>query len=402
MGGPTTAESKTPNFIKSLKRAKLFLVSLALIFVSLVLYFIAGMAEKTSTGTPTTQPGSSPNGLLRRVPWKDVASTALTTGVVVLVFEVYLRRESEESLKRLLGEEVAGRLRTTVMDSLRVADQVAKVPLADAELDKIALNCLIRRSGDREAASGAFQVVRDSLLEVNEHWRQLRATVTFFPLGQEYSDELRSNYFDVHMRFEYLTTMPKTSLRFTVTLSRDDYAKRILSHNYDVIWNLKQWPGVPVPNAEEVFSVSSAAIDGVPLDLKKDANDLDLLGQLPTNAPSRVGGWTSIAYSFRVLVRRRGHILTLELPRPCKSASYAVYFGNCGIDRMSVADLFTSSERSAVNYTPSADNFESLTISVPGWIIPRSGVVLVWALKPDPRPRRESRVRRDEHGSPQF
>jgi hypothetical protein len=87
-----------------------------------------------------------------------------------------------------------------------------------------------------------------------------------------------------------------------------------------------------------------------------------------------------VAYTYRVLVQRHGHVLYLDLPRPSKGLRVQFTYQGAGIRRVTALDFIASSEPTRVGQTPASVPARSVDIGFDGWIFPRSGVAFVWVL----------------------
>jgi hypothetical protein len=88
-----------------------------------------------------------------------------------------------------------------------------------------------------------------------------------------------------------------------------------------------------------------------------------------------------VSYTYRVLVRRGGHLLYLDLGTLTKGLKIAFRYGGCGIQEVTPLCFIASAEPSRVLRSPTSTPTPSIEVGFDGWVLPRSGVAFVWTLQ---------------------
>jgi hypothetical protein len=147
---------------------------------------------------------------------------------------------------------------------------------------------------------------------------------------------------------------------------------------------------------QEVFELVQVSVDG---------------RQVPARRTTRVGSQTytvtpggtksssaneivdlqhevTVAYTFRVLVQKHGHLIHIDLARPTKGFNAQFSYGNCGIRHVNVVDYVASARRSRITRLPASGPTPSVEVAFDGWIMPKAGVGFVWVLDDELPPAR--------------
>jgi hypothetical protein len=96
----------------------------------------------------------------------------------------------------------------------------------------------------------------------------------------------------------------------------------------------------------------------------------------------------AISYTYRTLVRQRGHLLRIEPAQPTKSFSVRLNYAGCGLRFVNVLDYIAGARVARIEELPPTDPAPSVQVSYDGWIFPKSAVAFVWGLDQEVAPRR--------------
>lgn len=88
----------------------------------------------------------------------------------------------------------------------------------------------------------------------------------------------------------------------------------------------------------------------------------------------------AVAYTYRALVRQRGHLLHLDISQPTKGLHVEFSYKNCGIAYVNVLDYIAGASQPQIAQLPADDPTPSVEISYDGWVFPKGGVAFVWVL----------------------
>jgi hypothetical protein len=87
-----------------------------------------------------------------------------------------------------------------------------------------------------------------------------------------------------------------------------------------------------------------------------------------------------LAYTYRVLAQRHGHLLYVDVPRPSKGLRVQFRYGNAAIRQATVVDFIASAHTPRVERSPASVPGQSTGVGFDGWVLPRAGVALAWTL----------------------
>jgi hypothetical protein len=134
--------------------------------------------------------------------------------------------------------------------------------------------------------------------------------------------------------------------------------------------------------SREVFQLLQFTVDGQPLPSRRAARPK---GQVLTVTIGKdivaAGQPVAIAYTYRTLVRRHGHLLHLDISQPTKGLHLAFQYKDCGIGYVNVLDYIAGAAQPEIAQLPASDPTPSVEVGYDGGVFPKGGVAFVWALE---------------------
>ncbi|WP_163512156.1 hypothetical protein [Fodinicola acaciae] len=313
------------------------------------------------------------------LPLTELGSTLFATGLLAIFFE-YVNRQDEgartrEQLREVVHSE-APAIRDAVVESLAASPDTLRRVASDELLDQVTTNALGLRLGDPVLAGEVYADLRDQIIRAPERWYDVDTSVTLNPWnGGPRSG--KGAMFEVTFRCQYKVTPASPTMRFACVSGLEEYNELLRDPATSSVWYLDPASGIDA-STTEAYELLDVAVDGKPRKLRRAKRtgsqhyivDLGIAD----------GRQITISFTYRALVRRHGHLLYLELPRPTKGWRMQLAYGDAGIQRVNTLDFIAGVERARIDRSPATVAARTVGVSYDGWIFPRSGVAFVWVL----------------------
>lgn len=315
-------------------------------------------------------------------PTNELGTTLLSAGIIAVIFEYYARKEADERtddhLRRAVRQE-APAIRDAVLDSFAFNADTLKDIASPETLDRIAANALGLRLGDAALAQDVYTDIRDQVIGTPERWHDVDVAVELTPWDGGPTSG-RGSMFVATLRWEYRVVPTSSTMRFACVSDPSEYRDLLRDQAITSAWYLPESTPVDVasPSAFELVQLS---VDGKARTIRRTQRRGAQLYTAGLGADAMSGKPVVVAYTYRVLAERHGHVLYLDLPRPTKGLKVQLIYGDAGIRRVNTLDFIASSESTRIDQTPASVPARSIDIGFDGWIFPRSGVAFVWVLE---------------------
>jgi hypothetical protein len=190
----------------------------------------------------------------------------------------------------------------------------------------------------------------------------------------------KDDIFIVLVRNSFRTNTPLGERLFLCSprrYSRDYYQRLGLTEQ----WTPDPARGIAADDPD-TFTVLDYAINGVPQDIQRSAaHGEQTYTVTPRDVTTPPGGLHHEEYTYRALVPRSGGSLYFVVDVPTCNYSLEVNHFDSDINRLDLTNFFASETDPRVNES-TASNPTPVSVSVDGWIMPTSGVVINWNLNP--------------------
>ncbi|MGO4044560.1 hypothetical protein AB3F22_06920 [Actinomyces johnsonii] len=143
------------------------------------------------------------------------------------------------------------------------------------------------------------------------------------------------------------------------------------------VWYRRPVPGLAVSDPE-VFALEQFTVNGTPVPFTRQVEDagqiyvVDLGTEVITDDKPVV-----IAFRFRSLVPRNGHVFHLNIDRPTKGLDVELSYDTDAIERVRLMDFASRGDGGRVCEEPQA---AVVRYRYDGWLFPRAGLVFAWTL----------------------
>lgn len=376
MAAQADPRAETRDLLGRLVRANAAWISAAAAVIGVVLLVI----ERVGTTKNWTWVGYVPIG--------PIGAGLISGAIAVFVFEILLREDSLRRTSLVVSEAVSqteSAVRGAVVSELAFGDASLSGVVSTEQLDRLIVRSLEARYGNERLAMEGYASMRMQLLDVDERWEDMKVSGNVSPITQLEEwfplDVDRDEFLVFHLSWRYRCVLQRETFLFIGAADQEAYSRLIKSKVADHVYRYA--PTLPeslrhvgLGMAVEELSVNR---QGVQL-LRDDTRDeftgsADFLHDL-------VGKEVEVFYTMRTITRRDSHVITFEVPRPCFGVDYVLNFDTAIIQSVRVLDFFSSEDQVDVRITPSPTDPRTVTLSASGWVFPKSGFGVVWALRP--------------------
>ncbi|XVS66008.1 hypothetical protein ACQPYE_08130 [Actinosynnema sp. CA-299493] len=316
------------------------------------------------------------------IPLTELGSGLFGIGVVGFFFELLDRELGEQHTKEGLREAVraeAPAIRDAVLDALAFDPKTLEGVASDDHLDRVATNAIALRLKDKALAHDLYADLRNQVIHAPERWRDVDATVALHPWNGRPASAANS-MFVATVRWEYKVRPTTSTMRFSCVSDPAEYRELLRDQAVTSVWHFDPSSGLDAANPE-VFELTSVTVNGKPRKIRRTERTDAQLYTVNLGSKAHGSEEITVAYTYRALVLRHGHLLYLDLPRPTKGFHVQLDYGQAGIRRMNTLDFFASSQVSRVEHSRRSDEPKTVNISFDGWMLPRAGVAFVWVLE---------------------
>lgn len=375
------------DLLNRLYKTRLTLLAVLLTVVGLGLLFLAHWAD--------SQPHWS---WLHEWPVADIGSGLFTTGLLAVAWQYFTQQVADDQtmyLFRHVLKEEAPSIRDAVIRGFATKpDDLARVTSPET-IDQIVRNTLALRLGDRDLAADVYADLRNQVIQSPERRYDCAIAVDLAPWHPTSRTDADAMFIAM-VHCEYRVASARTTLRFSCVSDQNTYQELLRDPTSALVWNFRPTGGLH-GGSEEAFELAEFTADGKPLRIRrtKQARGQTYTVNLPAQAASETTGSSApsprkvrIAYTYRLLVRQAGHLLYLNIGSPTKGFTFAFRYGGCGIRDVTTLPFFASAEPTRLMASPPTVPTPRVEIGFDGWVLPRSGVALIWTLEHETNARR--------------
>jgi hypothetical protein len=360
------------NLLDQLYRTKLQLIA--------VLSVVGGIACLMLAHWSTMDPAAP--SWLARLPISEIGSTLFGTGLLAVFFEYVDRKHGDERTDQRIREAVrkeAPAIRDAVLDSFAFNPAALEGIASNDTLDRITANALGLRLNDQALAGEVYADLRDQVIRAPERWHDVDVSVSLSPWAAG-PPSGHGSMFAATIRWEYRVQPASPTMRFACVSDLGEYRELLRDPTVNEPWYIGRNGGLDAAS-KDVFELIQLTVDGKAKKIRRTQRTGSQIytATIGTAAPS--GKPVTVAYTYRVLVQRHGHLLYLDIPRPTKGLHVQLDYAGAGIRRINTLDFIASSESTRIDQTPDSVPARTIDIGFDGWVFPRSGVAFVWVLE---------------------
>jgi|SRR5579884_2340062 len=361
---------KTP--LQRLYRTKLVLMATIATVLGVAVLLLAHWTEQ--------QRGGEWVGTL---PITDIGSALFTTGLIVIGFTYLDKRDAEERALQQLRTvltEAAPNIRDAVVDGFAFAPDALTSVASTETLDRIVENCLGLQLGDHDLAHDVYNDLRTQVLKTPERWHDVTASVVLAPWSDA-PKGVQSTFFVATIKWEFRVVPQSPVLRFSCVSDPQEYRDLLQDPTSTAAWYFEPVAGLTGASSE-AFKLLQLSVDGAERPLRRTARSMSQTFTVNLgNSSASAGKEVTIAYTCRVLVQQRGHLIHFDLSRPTQGLKVDFFYGGCGIRFVNTLDYIAGSSPPRIQSLPASDAVPSVQVAYDGWVFPKGGVAFVWVLE---------------------
>lgn len=320
---------------------------------------------------------------LRRLPAAEFGSGLLFTGVVAIFFQFWGWKDAQEHSRQeqeRLIQNGAPAFVDAVVDALAFRPESLTNVASSETLDRIIRNCLGLRLGDQQLAHDVYADLRQQVVRARSRNYDAQVSVALAPWN-EGPPSLDGEMFTATIRWQYEVESLSSVMRFSCVSDEDEYRRLLQDPTSTTTWYFKPAAGLN-GGSPDAFELVQFAIDGVEQKARRTARaGTQVYTVHIDSATEQQGERHKVSYSFRALVRRRGHVLHLDIARPTKGLNVEFFYGGCGIQSVRVLDYIASAKQPHIASLPPSAPTPSVSLSFDGWVWPKGGFGFVWSIR---------------------
>lgn len=325
---------------------------------------------------------------LRVIPWDSLATTSLGLAVISLVFEWIVRNETKQEFDEALTlhfKNQAKELNYQIPKAMLTTREIMRDVLTTDVIDNAILTSLEIRLEDNQFAQEAYDSFLSHLLNHEERRSNYRCNIY---MTNAQSGEIPAakafKYYEGYIDISYETILLKDTFRFTCVTSMEDYEELLKDPSWELRWLAERTKDY---SHEVAFKVEDVSVNGLKLHIRKESaqgRQVIIADHLSLQALQEKQ--VMIHYRFTVKIKKRGHLLMIEVPCPTHNVAVELDYGDTDIGFVNVLDFFATRHKPTVRYIPTRQNCQKIGVEVHDWVFPKGGVVFVWVLRAEKHP----------------
>lgn len=317
-------------------------------------------------------------------PYHSVADALLTTAIVAIVFEMYLRTESDRRLSRIVRDTVHAELGPLARSFFSRPKELLEA-LNDEALDGVITAALAIKLKDENLAAEVESGLLQSIAKYKERWTDANLSVTLTRIEDHPSPEVRERFFDAYVSLRFQTKLSRASFPIWCVSSKEAF-DGLSWGSEDCFYAWLQPPTRTFPGVSlESFDVDEVVVDGNRLgrctSRQPDSGRLVITYQ-DDQLASLLGQSVIVKATLKVKIPKRAQFINLSVPGPSRDVVMVVHYGETEIRRVEVVDFFVSGRRPEIRHLPTSSSARQngVEVHLRDWAFPRDGVVFTWHL----------------------
>ncbi|WP_046468938.1 hypothetical protein [Allosalinactinospora lopnorensis] len=276
----------------------------------------------------------------RTVPFGELGAATLSTGIIGVVWEWFVRADASEQLRRTLleiGEQQRPALARAAASVILGDDRLLDSLLATDTTDRVLRASLISASGNENLAEGLRGGIMGRVLSGEDHWENYRARTYVTDSADLLEDGGIDPFFDFTVEIRYETVLRKSVFRFGASMSRTTHAEMTEDRAFDGCWLLARSRRFYPDLDEGLFRLRYMRVAGIDLDVNS-RSEQDRLVYTAESARlgELIGTRVSVEYRYSMKFDKRGHSYVMNTRVPTRRAEYELDYSRSSIVHVNV------------------------------------------------------------------
>lgn len=299
-------------------------------------------------------------------------------GIGVDYFTGKEKEAADTERTRRVVKELVPDITDAVLHGLSASPDALERVATPELLDNVASNAMALRLGDEQFAHEIYRDIRDQAIRAAERWHDVQVRIRLSGIPERSTNG--APLFDVTVEWEY-TTIPSHPIRkFACVSDRDEFNELTSEIPSTLTWFMRRRPGMDA-SKRECYELLSFTVDGHARPVRRAGRKTGQTYSVNIGEDVVAAGKAvRVRHIYRTVVSGAGHRLFVSLPQPAKDLAVHFDYSDTNIARLSVTDLFPSARPVQIDYLPEELPGKMVMATIPGWSLPRTGLVYVWTL----------------------
>lgn len=318
---------------------------------------------------------------LHNAPLGEIGGALFSAGVISTWLDYRSRKQQDlvngEMIDKAVKKAVPT-MRDAVIEAFDLDPENLKRVATPEMLDRLASNAMALRLGDEQFAHEVYRDIRDQAIRAAERWHDVQVRIRLSGIPER--STVGAPLFDVTVEWEY-TTIPSHPIRkFACVSDRDEFNELTSEIPSTLTWFMRRRPGMDA-SKRECYELLSFTVDGHARPVRRAGRKTGQTYSVNIGEDVVAAGKAvRVRHIYRTVVSGAGHRLFVSLPQPAKDLAVHFDYSDTNIARLSVTDLFPSARPVQIDYLPEELPGKMVMATIPGWSLPRTGLVYVWTL----------------------
>lgn len=299
------------------------------------------------------------------IPFSSLAGACVEVLFIALLFELWIRRESEAEFKASLFDP-----------------EIIDKRLSQFQIDEILVHSINRRYNEMDFSREVAEFISSGALSSDERRYDASYKISLFPLAKGSGDDVETHFFECYLTYEYTKRLSARTLRFICLDNAHSFNDALGERTIEWRWLDSRKRLFPRFD-ENFYSVENLTVDGEVQVIKVQRQENgDVTYRAVLSRRLKIGEIYRFVYRIRIKLESLSNCFFVDVREPTKSISVDFDYGNVPISHVNVFDSFSSNKHAQITYTPPDPKVaRSVRVIIDkDWVIPKSGVLFSWIL----------------------
>lgn len=360
-------------YLRRIIRLRVELVILGLLLTSLVLFVMEYLGKSRQWGWAEATPLNA------------LATTALSTGIIGVIWEWFIRGDTAAHLRRTLVEltnDERPALAREVATTFITDDELLRSLISTNNSERVLRAALASITDNPDLSDGVRRGIIEGALSAEDYWENYRARI-FIEDSTDLLDagEPLDTFFDFHVEIRYEMMLRKSIFRLAAATGIATLKEMNADRAFDGCWLVA--PSRPYTEiSDELFLLEYMRIEDIDLDISSRREQDRLIYTAESSRLSAlIGQRVGIEYRYRMKFDKRGHIFSMNVRVPTRRASYELDFAQSTIYHVNVFDYFVSGTPARIRAGAGASRRGAVEVEATDWVFRGGGVAFAWVLR---------------------